>query len=585
MSYDLMVFDTAKAPRAKEEFMVWFNQQSKWEEPHDYTDISVTSPPLKNWFMEMKENFPPLNGTYAPTDEMIAEDEDLEARLTDYSVGYDMIYVGFGWSVSEEAYLLASELAQKHGVGFYDVSSGDGKIIFLDDSELKSVSKESAKKAKIIEVQTQKEYLPLNFLRQIIPMTVWIGLAIAVVLFLIFFIVVGGSLLIYDLTGVDSLGTLADNLMELFDELFMQFWTTVLIGVILGVIGAGLMAFYFQNIKITVDDKAVSFWRGKKQYRTFNLADHEIRSHIQKTYHYFLFKTTTRYLTVKKSTGKWRKKYQCHGISEADFNKLLNHIWFDTIPITDTDSDEEIEKEIIEESNFEIDVESYHMANERPELREAVAKQLEETEEYDIFPITFQIDKEAYIKGCKKEIISNFAFLLFVPIVVIIFMLILDLPFYVMQNVLQDSFPVLAVLSGIVLAFVLYRNIKQIIVIQEIKTTTPTSITVDQTTLQLESDSSVVKFSLNDIEEIQVTPPSYYTKDNLHTIRRHLTTTTKDGLTKRFFLGDAHQAKWLYWLNFQKSRRNVFEDYTTFCQVLQIWLADENENRFKLELE
>jgi len=584
MSYDLMVFDATKAPKVREEFIVWFKEQTQWNESHDYEDISVTSPALKNWFMEMKQTFPPLNGAYAPTDEMMAKDEDLEAHLTDYSIGYDIIYAGFRWSVAEEAITLMVELAQKHGVGFYDVSSDDGDIIFPESIIPKgtaSVTGEKTKHAKI-EVRTQKDYLFLNFLRQIIPMTVWIGLAIAVVLFLVVFIVVGGSLLIYDLTGVDSLGTLADAVMDLFEELFMHFGITLLIGLILGIIGAGFVAFYFQNIRVSVDEKEVSFWRGKKKYRSFNLGENEISSFIQTIRHYFLFKTTTRYLTVKKPNGKWRRKYQCFGVSEADFNQLLNHIWFDATPTVDTAVDEEVENMLTEERNFDVASKNNCIVDERPKLREAVVKQLEETDEYDIFPLTFRIDKKAYIKGYKQEIISNFVSLLLFPILlIVIFMLILGMPVYVMSDVLRDSFPVLAIIFGIILVFILYRSIKQRMLISEIQKTTPIIITVEKTRLQIGNS----EFTVDDIEEIRVTPPSYYTKDNLHTFRRHLTITTKNGIVQRFLLGDAPKAKWLYWVNFLKSRKNIFEDYAIFCQILQIWLADENESRFKLELE
>jgi len=133
MSYDLVVFEAAKAPRERKEFLAWYKAQTHWSEPHGYHDISVTSTPLKNWFMEMKQTFPPLNGDYAPTDEMISEDESLEAYLTGYSIGYDIIYASFGWSMAEEAHSLMVELAQKHGVGFYDVSNSKGGIIFPEN--------------------------------------------------------------------------------------------------------------------------------------------------------------------------------------------------------------------------------------------------------------------------------------------------------------------------------------------------------------------------------------------------------------------------------------------------------------------
>lgn len=119
MSYDLMVFEITKAPKTKKEFMAWYDKITEWEEEHDYETVSVTSPALQNWFMEMKETFPPMNGEFAPDDEAIENDEDLESRLTDYSISYDSVYAAFSWSLVEEAYETMRRLAQKHGVGFF----------------------------------------------------------------------------------------------------------------------------------------------------------------------------------------------------------------------------------------------------------------------------------------------------------------------------------------------------------------------------------------------------------------------------------------------------------------------------------
>lgn len=135
MSYDLMVFEITKAPKTKKEFMDWYDRQTEWAEEHDYETVSVTSPALQKWFMEMKDTFPQMNGKFAPEEEAIANDEDLESRLTDYSIGYNVIYAAFSWSVADEAYEKVRTLAQKHGVGFFD-ASGDGDIILPDGTSI-----------------------------------------------------------------------------------------------------------------------------------------------------------------------------------------------------------------------------------------------------------------------------------------------------------------------------------------------------------------------------------------------------------------------------------------------------------------
>ena len=132
MSYDLMVFEKSKAPTSKKEFILWYEKQVEWSEEHDYKTISVSSPALQNWFMEMKNTFPPMDGEYAPAPDLLDEDENLESHTVDYCIGRDVIYVAFAWSVADEAYKLMRSLAQKHNVGFFDVSTDNGDIILPD---------------------------------------------------------------------------------------------------------------------------------------------------------------------------------------------------------------------------------------------------------------------------------------------------------------------------------------------------------------------------------------------------------------------------------------------------------------------
>ena len=118
-----MVFDPNAAPREREEFLAWYGAQTEWAEDHSYDDPMVTSPSLANWFAEMMEVFPPLNGPFASTDYD-------DPKVTDYSIGRSVIYAGFRWSQAESAFEAVDRLAAKHGVGFFDVSGEDGEIRF-----------------------------------------------------------------------------------------------------------------------------------------------------------------------------------------------------------------------------------------------------------------------------------------------------------------------------------------------------------------------------------------------------------------------------------------------------------------------
>ena len=126
MSFDLMVFNKKVAPKNEPAFIKWYENQAEWSEEHSYDDPANTSDDLKNWFMEIIETFPAMNGPFA------TEDED-DPKATDFCIGNNVIYAAFSWSEAEQAYETAYKLASKHKVGFFD-ASGDNSILFPDEN-------------------------------------------------------------------------------------------------------------------------------------------------------------------------------------------------------------------------------------------------------------------------------------------------------------------------------------------------------------------------------------------------------------------------------------------------------------------
>jgi hypothetical protein len=87
-----MVFAKEAAPRTRSAFRQWYTAQTEWTEEHSYDDPSVTTPALASWLREMRQTFPDLNGPDAT--------EERELYWTDYSIGSQVIYSAFGWSVA-----------------------------------------------------------------------------------------------------------------------------------------------------------------------------------------------------------------------------------------------------------------------------------------------------------------------------------------------------------------------------------------------------------------------------------------------------------------------------------------------------
>ena len=123
MTYDILAFDPDSV--TDEDFPAWWNKQSEWSEDHSYDDAAVTTPSLREFFGDLIQTFPPMNGPGSPTDEEFDADPELEVRVTDYSIGTTVVYGAFAWSQESTARPLFTSLAAKHGVAVALVSDGD----------------------------------------------------------------------------------------------------------------------------------------------------------------------------------------------------------------------------------------------------------------------------------------------------------------------------------------------------------------------------------------------------------------------------------------------------------------------------
>jgi hypothetical protein len=121
VSYDLAVFDPRAEFRERSTFLTWFDGRTSWDEGLNYFDPSNATPALQAWYREIVDTFPPLNGPDRPA--------NLELCTADFSIGTDLIYVGFTKTSGGLAYETMFRLATKHGVGFFDVS-GNGAVWF-----------------------------------------------------------------------------------------------------------------------------------------------------------------------------------------------------------------------------------------------------------------------------------------------------------------------------------------------------------------------------------------------------------------------------------------------------------------------
>jgi hypothetical protein len=127
MSYDLMAFNPAAAPRRRDDFLKWYHSQTESQEPHTYDDPKNVELPLREWLEGFIKDFPPMNGPFAAPDEMIDD-----PHVTDYSMGKNAVYCCFAWSLADEAYQKMKGSTARCGVGFFNVSATKSEIVFPD---------------------------------------------------------------------------------------------------------------------------------------------------------------------------------------------------------------------------------------------------------------------------------------------------------------------------------------------------------------------------------------------------------------------------------------------------------------------
>jgi hypothetical protein len=133
MSYDLMVFEPEAAPQNHVAFMAWYFRLTKWNDG-PYNDPVQTSVRLRAWVHDMQRKYPDMNSP-----EAALHLKDDESVLGDYSIGRQFVYAGFAWSKSVDAAHEAERLAQLHGVGLFDVSSGGEEVWLPRNGTLKLV--------------------------------------------------------------------------------------------------------------------------------------------------------------------------------------------------------------------------------------------------------------------------------------------------------------------------------------------------------------------------------------------------------------------------------------------------------------
>ena len=130
MSFDIMIIEPTTVPTSTHAaFMSWYKKTTEWSDDRDYSTTDGSTDSIAAFYNAITEHFPDLNAA----DDL--DDEDDDDTAADYTIGDDFLYIGFDYTVAEDAAQRCLELAKANNLAFIDIS-GTTTIHFPDGSTL-----------------------------------------------------------------------------------------------------------------------------------------------------------------------------------------------------------------------------------------------------------------------------------------------------------------------------------------------------------------------------------------------------------------------------------------------------------------
>ena len=109
MSYDILIFESDAV--TDEDFPLWWDRVSQWEEPRHYESIERATPAIRAFYRDLIRSFPPFNGPDALSEEELEEREVEGLPVADYTIGADYIYISVGWSDASALVKIVGQMA------------------------------------------------------------------------------------------------------------------------------------------------------------------------------------------------------------------------------------------------------------------------------------------------------------------------------------------------------------------------------------------------------------------------------------------------------------------------------------------
>ena len=123
MSYDLIAFDPALAPRDRHDFLDWISRAFRSMDGPLGSDPARLSIELQGWHAELRQVFPSAGDPHA-----FAADTDGGSKNAAYRFAQHAVQASFEWSNAGPAMFRARKIAQAHRVGLFEASGADCNV-------------------------------------------------------------------------------------------------------------------------------------------------------------------------------------------------------------------------------------------------------------------------------------------------------------------------------------------------------------------------------------------------------------------------------------------------------------------------
>ena len=126
MSYDIVIFDSKKAPKDIDAFMEWCEEQEDlMNESLDVDEYETSSKKLHTWFLDICIEVIPLSGPFSNWDAPDFVEGQDDEHGADYFFAKHTVFLMFSTLETKPLFLKVKESAKNHNLGYFDFDTDE----------------------------------------------------------------------------------------------------------------------------------------------------------------------------------------------------------------------------------------------------------------------------------------------------------------------------------------------------------------------------------------------------------------------------------------------------------------------------